>query len=102
MLRILRGFTRSSGIAMPEAFIPDFYGSRAILGELLLMLLDVREGVSELMCHPGEVDEVLRSQSSYTDRRQDELDALTHPSVREVIQSEFIQLINYSAIKHPR
>ena len=101
MLRILRAFTRSD-LAMPDAFIPDFFGNRAILGELLLMLLDVGEGVTELMYHPGEVDETLRTRSSYSDRRQDELEALIHPSVREVIQSEFIQLVNFSAIKPPR
>ena len=87
---------------MPDAFIPNFYGEKAVLGELLLMLLDMPEGVSELMCHPGEVDDTLRAQSSYSDRRQDELDALTHPSVREVIQSEFIQLVNFAAIKSPQ
>jgi predicted glycoside hydrolase/deacetylase ChbG (UPF0249 family) len=44
----------------------------------------------------------LRAQSSYSDRRQDELDALAHPSAREVIQSEFIQLVNFTAIKLPQ
>lgn len=99
MLRILHGFASSSGIPMPDGFIPDFYGERAILGELLLILLDVPDGVSELMCHPGEVDDALVAQSSYTTRRQAELDALTHPSVREVIQSEFIQLVTFAAVK---
>jgi len=102
MLRILRGFTGTSGIPMPDNFIPDFYGERAILGELLLLLLHTPEGISELMCHPAETDDALSAQSGYATPRQDELEILTHASVREVIQSEFIQLINFKDIKPAR
>lgn len=99
LLRILRSYKDNLHVAMPDVFIPTFYGNRAILGELLLILLDVPEGVSELMCHPAELDAQLASSSSYTDKRQTELEALTHPSTREVINSEFIQLITFEDLK---
>lgn len=99
MVETLLSFVRSAGVVMPDHFIGDFYAERAILGELLLMLLDVPEGVTELMCHPGEVDDVLRATSRYVEKREDELRWLTHPSTRELIHSEFIQLITFADIK---
>ena len=69
---------------------------------MLLLLLHTPEGISELMCHPTETDDALSAQSGYATPRQDELEILTHASVREVIQSEFIQLINFKDIKPAR
>ncbi|HEC21529.1 MAG TPA: carbohydrate deacetylase [Chloroflexi bacterium] len=83
-------------VSMPDHFISEFFGERVTLGDLLNRLMDVEEGVTELMCHPGEVDDALRSLSSYTDPREAELAALTHPSAREVINSRFIQLITFA------
>lgn len=99
MVETLLSFVRRSGVTTPDHFIGDFYAERAILGELLLMLLDVPEGVTELMCHPGEVDDELRATSSYVEKREDELRWLTHPSARELIRSEFIQLITFADIQ---
>jgi hypothetical protein len=99
MVEILGAFMRQSGVAAPDHFIAEFYGERAILGELLLILVAVPEGVTELMCHPAEVDDALRASSSYADRRADELRWLTHPSTREVIRTEFIQLITFADIE---
>lgn len=101
MAEILVTFMRQGGIATPDHFIADFYGEGVNLGELLLMLIALPEGVTELMCHPAEVDDALRASSTYTDRRADELRWLTHPSAREVINSEFIQLITFADIKKP-
>ncbi len=88
----------SGGVPTPDHFIGGFYGSGATLGSLLLVILDTEEGVSELMCHPAEVDDELRSVSSYSDRRTDELAALTHSSAREVINSAFVQMIDFGDI----
>ena len=73
MIDILNNHAAKSGVPMPDQFV----------------------GVTELMCHPAEIDDVLRATSGYTDRRADELAALTHPSAREVVNSEFIQLITF-------
>ncbi len=96
LVEILESSTRNAGVQLPDHFIGEFFGERAILGELLLMLLEVPEGVTELMCHPGEVDEALQAVSGYTHKRADELAALVHPSTREVVNSEFIQLISFA------
>jgi predicted glycoside hydrolase/deacetylase ChbG (UPF0249 family) len=88
-----------ASVRMPDHFITGFYKEQATLGDLLILLADLPEGISELMCHPGEVDEVLAASSGYTDYRQAELDALTHPSARELIQSEGIERINFGGLK---
>lgn len=96
LANVLRSMRDGSGVRMPQTFIADFYGPRAILGDLLLLLLDMPEGTAELMCHPAAVDDLLRQGSGYADKRADELAALTHPSARELIHSEFIQLITFA------
>ena len=57
------------------------------------------EGITELVCHPGHVDDELRQTASYVEPREAELAALTHPSARELLNSEFIQLLNFGDLK---
>ncbi len=53
---------------------------------LMRVLASVPEGVTELICHPGYVDDELLTVSSYTDGRESEVDALTHPQLREALE----------------
>jgi predicted glycoside hydrolase/deacetylase ChbG (UPF0249 family) len=99
LIEELDAILTGGGVPTPDYFIGGFYGGGATLGSLLLIILDTEEGVSELMCHPAEVDSELRRMSSYSDRRGDELAALTHPSAKEVINSAFFQLINFGDLK---
>lgn len=99
MVDIINAYISRGDVVTPGRFMPGFFGEQATLGDLLLMLLDVPEGVTELMCHPAEIDDDLRQISNYVEPRQAELEALTHPSAREVINSEFIQLLNFGDLK---
>jgi predicted glycoside hydrolase/deacetylase ChbG (UPF0249 family) len=101
MIDVLDGLFRKANVPTPDDFIRAFYGDGATLGNLLLLLLDTGEGATELMCHPAEVDEALESTSGYAEARQRELAALTAPSAREVINTEFIQLITFADLKSP-
>jgi predicted glycoside hydrolase/deacetylase ChbG (UPF0249 family) len=87
-----------SGIRAPDHAIGSFYDDHATLGDLLLILTSLPEGASEMMCHPGLVDEALRKAPGYTDRREAELGALIHPSAREVIEAESIELVTFSQL----
>jgi predicted glycoside hydrolase/deacetylase ChbG (UPF0249 family) len=60
------------------------------------MLAQLETGVSEIMCHPGYVDDALRQSSGYLAERERELDALTHPDVLAKIQELEIQLVRFS------
>jgi chitin disaccharide deacetylase len=81
----------------PDYFRVEFYDQTATLGDLLLMLANLPEGITEIMCHPGYVDEYL--DSTYSDKREDEVAILSHPSVKEVIQSQQIDLVTFAAVK---
>jgi hopanoid biosynthesis associated protein HpnK len=78
----------------------QFYGLTAtgfldedILGELLSR---VRDGTSELMCHPGIVDSALRhTPTRLLDQREVEYRALTQPAMKRLVQDLGIQLVNY-------
>jgi len=96
---ISRGWSRQlrrAGVACAS----HFYGLTAtglldeeILGEILSHL---PEGTSELMCHPGIVDNALRrTPTRLLEQRETEYRALTQPAMKRLAQDLGIQLINY-------
>jgi predicted glycoside hydrolase/deacetylase ChbG (UPF0249 family) len=98
MLDTLNHLLSEFGVRMPDRFIGEFYAERATLGDLLNLIIDIPEGVTELMCHPGEVDDDLRALSGYVERRAAELDALTHPSLREMMLVEGIERTTFGSL----
>lgn len=73
---------------------PEPYWTEARLLETLDAL---PEGVTELMCHPGYVDETLTS--SYRDQREVELLALCSPTVRHALEEQQVRLVNFGQLK---
>jgi chitin disaccharide deacetylase len=60
------------------------------------LLKNLPEGTTELMCHPGYVDEKLkRSETRLRESRQVELEILTDPTVRKLVATQGIRLISY-------
>ncbi len=58
------------------------------------------EGTTELMCHPGYMDEELRkSATRLQESRKAELDILTDAGIRKIVASRGIRLINYELIE---
>ncbi len=81
---------------MPAHFETGFNGPDTTLGDLLNILVALPEDrPTELLCHPGIVNDPLNPNAEL---RQKELDSLTHPAAREVINRYNIQLINYTAL----
>jgi hopanoid biosynthesis associated protein HpnK len=89
-----------AGLCRPE----HFYGlsqtgflDAAILGQLLRAL---PEGTSEMMCHPGYVDEALMgTRTRLRVQRETELDALTNTGIRELVREMGIELISYDRLR---
>ena len=78
----------------------DFYGLTAtgLLDEETLreILSGVPDGASELMCHPGWVDDDLRrTPTRLVGQREMEFQALTSPAIKLLAQDLGIQLVNY-------
>ena len=69
---------------------PELIG---VEGLLRLLDADVREGVTELSCHPGYVEPEFRS--SYVAERELELRTLCDPRVRHAIRDCGIRLIGF-------
>jgi hypothetical protein len=88
----------AEGIVTPDHFRDGFYGDGATLPRLVHELSILEEGVTELMCHPGEVDEALRRCSSYVAGRERELQVLTAAQVRETLVRCGIELIHFGAL----
>jgi hypothetical protein len=82
----------------PDYFIADFYDEGATQPALLNILGKLDDGTSEIMCHPGYVDEAFVNESVYNRQRERELKILTDPSTRETIQANGIELISFSEL----
>jgi predicted glycoside hydrolase/deacetylase ChbG (UPF0249 family) len=63
---------------------------------LLNIINTVGEGTSEIMCHPGHVDEAFAKESVYNFQRERELQILTDPSIQEAIAEQRIELITFA------
>jgi predicted glycoside hydrolase/deacetylase ChbG (UPF0249 family) len=93
------GLVQAKGIPHPDHFVQSFSGEALTLENLLGILEELPEGVSELMTHPGLVDEKLLAKSTYAIERERELALLCHPRVEERIGELGIELVNFSVLK---
>jgi hopanoid biosynthesis associated protein HpnK len=91
-----RSELRRAGIACAEHFYgvtPTGFLDADLLREILRHL---SEGTSELMCHPGFVDEELKqTPTRLLEQREVEYQALSQPGIKLLAQELGIQLINY-------
>lgn len=82
----------------------DYFCGIAQTGELTQegvaeLLRKLPEGTTELMCHPGYLDEGLRqSPTRLRESRAQELEILTNSSIRKLVASEGIRLIDYGFV----
>jgi predicted glycoside hydrolase/deacetylase ChbG (UPF0249 family) len=82
----------------PDSFIMDFYDEDATQENLLNIINHLRDGTSEIMCHPGYVDEAFEHESIYNRQRARELNILTDPLTKETIEANNIKLITFAEL----
>ena len=80
----------------PNVFFVNFYDEGATKENLLSIIENVPEGTSELMCHPGHVDEAFAQESVYNFQRERELQILIDPSIKAALEGQAIQLITFA------
>jgi len=80
----------------PRTFLVDFYDDGATQDALLDIINSLGDGTSELMCHPGYVDEAFAKESSYNFQREQELKILIDPTIKQAIQANNIELISFA------
>lgn len=89
---------RAEGIAAPDWFIDGFYG-RASVDDFVAMLRQLPPGVSEVVTHPGRVDDQLRALGGdYVQQRERELSVLLDPRVRTALDESGVELVDYSYV----
>ncbi len=97
---ILRSLFQKQGIKHVDQFYGTMYTSKVSLGSFLEILDRVKHGISELMVHPGFVDQELREifqrmNYSLLSSREQELKVLLNPEIVSRIRRLGIELINY-------
>lgn len=81
-------------------FSDQFYDQNVELDFLAEHLTELsrRNDVVEVMCHPANVDQALRSVSGYSQQREKELQVLTNPLLALNLAKRSIQVTDYSAL----
>lgn len=82
----------------PDVFVVDFYDEGATHEGFLRLINNLNDGASEIMCHPGHVDDAFANESVYNKQRERELKILTDPSIREAIRANGIRLITFAEL----
>jgi len=90
---------RARGLKHPDRFIGEFFGRPNLTAANLRRILStVREGVTELMVHPGFPDHELLDSSGYVDERMVELTILVSDEVRKAVQDLGLELVNFGVL----
>ncbi|PYE44561.1 carbohydrate deacetylase [Paenibacillus barcinonensis] len=77
----------------------DTYEAENGLQKLLGYLHNLPQGSTEIMCHPGYVDEPLQAMSKLTSQRESELAVFGNLAVSRTIQALGIRLIHYGLLE---
>jgi predicted glycoside hydrolase/deacetylase ChbG (UPF0249 family) len=89
---------REAGICFPAHFFGITQTGFLNLKQLAAILRALRPGTSELMCHPGYVDELAPGLTRLRAERQLELDVLTRLETLQLVAQLGIHLINYRGL----
>lgn len=94
-----QSLARSHGLRTPEHFWGVAATGRLNRESILSMIESMPEGVSELMCHPGQYDDELEhSRTRLKREREVELEALTDLAVRAAVERQGIKLMDYRGL----
>ena len=90
---------RQHKIQTTNWLIETFF-KRATFENFVSMIEQLPPGISELVTHPGYVDEPLRNlDTDYIEGRETELEILTHPLVKAVLDEYNVVLVDFSMLR---
>lgn len=89
---------REAGVRSTDHFVERFFAEEATQPVLEQILRSCGPGTTEIMCHPGRVDDELRGGSSYTVDRERELEILCSPETFDLMHELDIERIDFAAI----
>ena len=89
----------SHGIRTPDHFMGVAATGRLNREAILAMIGAMRDGVTELMCHPGEYDAELEKSATRLKRERElELNGLTDPDVRAAMREYEVRLMSFQEL----
>jgi hypothetical protein len=83
-------------IKTTDHFVATFFDKTVSVPFLMGILASLPQGSSELMTHPGLLDDQLRKESRYNVQREDEVAVLTNSQVIEYLDRLDVKLITYA------
>jgi predicted glycoside hydrolase/deacetylase ChbG (UPF0249 family) len=90
-----RKLINSANISISNSLISwELYGDANPISSLYKTFSKLSEGVTEIFCHPGFVDDELRAISTYTDIRDKELKAFTDSGIINAFNQTGAKLAN--------
>jgi chitin disaccharide deacetylase len=97
LVRDAREMAERAGIATSDYFCGIAQTGELTRAGIEQLLQSLPEGTTELMCHPGFVDDVLRnSPTRLQESREVEVAILTDPAIRKLVACKGIRLIDYA------
>ncbi|WP_018754643.1 carbohydrate deacetylase [Paenibacillus terrigena] len=84
-----------------DTLIRDKYNEPDSVVRLIRHIQWIQDGTTEIMCHPGYVDEELKRHSTMIGEREAELTHLTHREIGTVIRAYGLHLIHYGQLPDP-
>jgi hopanoid biosynthesis associated protein HpnK len=99
LARDARALAEKSAIATTDYFCGIAQTGELTLEGLKQLLQNLPEGTTEMMCHPGFMDEDLENSATrLQDSRQSEIEILTNTEIRNLVASQGIRLIDYAFV----
>ena len=95
---------RVTSVTAARTLAPDHFvgvsmqGSRGFAEQFIATVGRLADGTTEMMVHPGHVDETLVAIDAYTHEREHELAALTSPQLRDCLRRDDLTLIGFRHI----
>lgn len=95
LARDARRRAEAAGMRTTDHFVGIAHQTSLNSDALQTILSSLDTGVTELMCHPGYMDDTARIYSRTPPMREDELRALTDPQIRRLVEESDLQLVHY-------
>jgi chitin disaccharide deacetylase len=98
MLHADRQFLVEHSFTTTDHFVGTFFDRLATVEYLLGVIESLPEGTTELMTHPGLLDDQLKVESNYNVQREQEVAVLTDPQVMARLTELDIKLITFAEL----
>ena len=98
LARNAASLARKAGISVPDHFAGIVAGEAVDEAELLHAIKNLREGVTEVMMHPGTANEEIVRVSGWQHDFEAELGAILSPKVAKLAKEEGVEIVNFQAL----